>query len=62
MELVEVQIDLDLVYTGYVGSQVEEVNGKIKDQRGVDGVRGNQILEKEMQVECGSVYSEDGQI
>lgn len=62
MELVEVQIDLDLVYTGYVGSQVEEVNGKIKDQRGVDGVRGDQILEKETQVECGSVYSEDGQI
>lgn len=62
MELVEVQIDLDLVYTGYVGSQVEEVNGKIKDQRVVDGVRGDQILEKEIQVECGSVYSEDGQI
>lgn len=60
MELVEVQIDLDLVYTGYVGSQVED--GKIKDQRVVDGVRGDQILEKETQVECGSVYSEDGQI
>lgn len=60
MELVEVQIDLDLVYRGYVGSQVED--GKIKDQRGVDGVRGDQILEKETQVECGLVYSEDGQI
>lgn len=61
VETVEVQTDPDLVYTGHVGSQAEEVNGKTKDQRVADGVRGDQTSEKETQAECGPVHSEDGQ-
>lgn len=57
----EVQTDPDLVYTGHVGSQAEEVSGLTKAQQGDDGVKGIQTSEKETQAECGQINSEDRQ-